>query len=399
MKLAEFFVSLVVDSDKKELNDFTQGVSELDKTLGQLKLAATALAIKAFTDATVDSAVAIQNFTNQTGLLGEQLQKFQIAAELSDITITAEGAVQSLANLEQNLAQIRLGGGNVSPFQLLGIDVAGKDTFQVIEDVRGAIKGLDNATATNLITQLGLSPQFINVLRLTNEEFDNLFGDRALLSKEKRDDVVAMGTAFTDLRLRIVALKDQFVAAFAPALTAISNSIGRFVERITQALDSVNDWTTAVKALGVTLLALVARFNPLILKITAVVALFDDLMTFFQGGDSLIGRFIEAVTRLGKAVGDFLLKPLEMVVEQFGKLKESLSDINPLGSFDLSSPIDSIMKVISPSSGGANMKNTFNNTYNINSNADGNSIARGVTNTQQREFNYAAQEFNNGFAN
>ena len=67
MKLAEFFISLVVDSDQKKLDDFKGGVSELDKTLSNLKLLAVATAMKVFTDSTVNSTVALQNFTNQPG--------------------------------------------------------------------------------------------------------------------------------------------------------------------------------------------------------------------------------------------------------------------------------------------------------------------------------------------
>lgn len=400
MKLGEFFVDLLVNSDQKELDDFTQGVSELDKTLSQLKVAAVTLAIKAFTDATVDAAVSVQNFTNQTGLLGERLQKWQVAAELSDITLGAEQVAQSIAGLEQNLAQIRLGGGNVSPFQLLGIDVADKNAFQVLEQVRSSIQGLDSATATNLITQLGLTPQFINVLRLSRKEFEGLFGDRALLGKDKRDDVVAMGTSFADLRLRIVALKDQIVAAFAPALTAISNGLGKFVERVTRTIDKISDLSEYIKAIGVVVGLAVVRFVPIVKVLTAVGLVIDDLLVALEGGDSIIGRFGDAVVKMATSVVDTLRAPFKMISDFIDKINDFFGKDGASSKFSDFKVTGDLVNALTPDlpSGGRLMTNNINNTYNINSSADANSIARGITTSQQRELNYAEQNYNNGFA-
>ena len=396
MKLAEFFISLIVDSDQKKLDDFKGGISELDKTLSNLKLLAVATAMKAFTDSTVNSTVALQNFTNQTGMLGAELQRWQIAGELSDLSMGADQVTQSIASLQQNLTQIRLGGGNVSPFQLLGVDVAGKDAFQVLEKIRKSIIGLDNATATNLIQQTGLSPQFINILRLSNEEFSKLFGERSVLSKSKRNDVLKMGTSLTNLKIALVLLKDQIVAFVAPALISISKGFKRIVDGLASFIDGIENVSTTIKVLAVAIGLLLAVMNPIKTLILASTLLIDDFIVSMQGGEGVFKDMADWVVNLGTKITNFLLKPIRELLEKFKQLKKGTL-ASAIFKFSAGDNDKELSGLNSKGAGEARkMSNSFTNNYNINSTASATQLADNIVNKQQKELNYALQEFNNG---
>ena len=402
MKLAEFFVSLVVDSDQKSLDDFNNGVSELDKGLKQLKLLATAFALTKFTQATVDASVAMQNFRNQTGLFVGDLQKWQVAGELSDISLSAEAVAGSIASLQSNLTQIRLGGGNVSPFQLLGVDVAGKDAFQVLKDLKESIKGLDNSTATNLIQQTGLSPQFINVLRLTNEEFAKLTENRSFLSAEKQKLVVEMGTAFADLKLRLVALKDQIVAGIAPALRDFINLMGGIVQRITSIIQMIPNVTGGMESLSLVSRRLMILLTPIRAVFLAIFLLIDDFVTFLQGGDSGIGRLLDMFDSIGSKIKESITEPLNEAMALFreftGMKSGETAVISKIaGGAQGNMALDSLM---GRARGVVNsITNSFSNTFSINSTADPKTLAENISSNQQRDLNYALSEINNGVAN
>lgn len=403
MKIADFFVALGFEADQKSLDDFNGGLENLDKTLKGLKMVAVAFAIQQFTSSTVNATVAVQNFTNQTGLMQQQLRQFQIGAELADISLGADQVASSITALQNNLEQISLGGGNVTPFQLLGINTAGKGAFDVLEDVRQAIQGMSNARATNLIQMMGLSPQFINVLRLTRKEFEALFENRVFLSREQEKRVIDMGTAFTSMVQALVSLKDQIVAFVAPALTKLAGSFEWIMTGLAGFVKHFEHGEKAVKAFGVSIGILLARVFPVTTIIGGLVLIIDDLVTGLKGGDSIAGRFINKVKEIGKALFDYMEKPLDKVVTMFEKIVGYITDIKEkaVGLFDFNlggqGVLDSLTSGVS--SVANSVQNTFENVFNINSNADAGSVAESIQSLQQNEFNKALNNFNNGVSN
>lgn len=328
MQIAELFVKLGLNVDDQKLGTF-QNKLKTTKT-NMLKFVAIAgtmaFAIERIANSTIKATVALTNFNMQTGLSVQKLLQWQKVAQLADVTLSAEQITQSIAGLQQNLAQIRLGAGNVAPFQLLGIDVAGKNAFQVLEDVRGAIKGLDAATATNLIAQMGLSPQFVNVLRMTREEFEAI-NKEFFLNQKQQASIVKLGTSFKKLQLQLGFLRDNIVAQFAPVLIKLLTTISKWFSKngksvikdlgkivkvfvkigqvlsnsagmIFKVIDGLMNMKGVIKALIPIITALgVAFFRPQ-LAITALLLLLDDLAVFMRGGDSLIGRGLEALGKI-----------------------------------------------------------------------------------------------------
>ena len=120
------------------------------------------------------------NFQRQTGLSFSTLNKYASASASVNVNSTEQQVAQSLQRVQNNLREISLSRGDISPFQelaLIGgkpINVWGKSVEQVIEEVREAIKGVDDVSATNIITRMGFSPDDLLMLRMTKKEFDEI---------------------------------------------------------------------------------------------------------------------------------------------------------------------------------------------------------------------------------
>jgi len=250
MKIGDLFIALGLKVDQAKLARFNKGINNLQRDVITLKAAfiAGAFALDRFVDGTVKGSVSLQNLSNQTGLAIDKLQRLNQVGQLADLTLNADAISQSVGNLERNLAAIRLGQGDIAPFQLLGIDPAGKDAFQVLDQLRESIKGLSPAVATNLIQQLGLTPQFINILKLSRKEFEAL-SENTFLNKNQRENIIRLGTAITGLRLRFKALKDQAVAKLTPLLIEM---VDKFFKWMRDNGDKITD-TIAGLARGITL--------------------------------------------------------------------------------------------------------------------------------------------------
>ena len=169
--IGELFIELGVKADTSTINKVGAGIKGLRSNLLLVAGAFTGavVGLDRFVDSALKGVVALQNINAQTGLSIEKLQQFQQAGQLSNLALSADQIAQSIGNVQKNLANIRIGQGNIAPFQLFpGVDIAGADVFDIMEQIRDNIHELDPAIATNLITQMGLTPDFINLLNLGN---------------------------------------------------------------------------------------------------------------------------------------------------------------------------------------------------------------------------------------
>ena len=344
MNIADLFIGLNIKADTQAINKITSTVSNLRQkitTVG-LAFAASTFAIDRFTDDTVKATVALENIKKQTDLSVEGLQKWQQAGKLSDVNASFESIANSIAQVQKNIAGVRLGTFGAGAFSKLEIEgVKNKDAFQVLEEVREFIKDKKSAEALNLIQAIGLTPEFMNVLRLSREEFDKL-GKNVFLSKDQRKDVVALGTAFTDIKLRLVALKNQAVAKLAPELTKLADGFFKwmvdngkkiidtfsgiarifvvFSKTVVQMISSLSSFISYLPGINNSIKALAIGFGLLFLAMSPVLASFvlialaiDDFVTGMKGGDSFIKDFIDAMEGLKKTFGSGALTILTAV--------------------------------------------------------------------------------------
>lgn len=364
MKIGELFVALGIKTDQAAIARFNTGINNLKKDIFLMTAAfvgATA-AIDRFVDGTVKGVVSLQNLQNQTGLSIEKLQKLQQVGQLADLTLTPEAISQSVANLQKNITEItRLGKGNFRPFQLLGIDPTSGDAFNVIDQLRDRIRGLDPAIATNLIQELGLSPQFINILKLSREEFEKL-SENTFLSPQQRNLVLQAGTAMTRLKIQMKALKDQSVAKLAPLLTEITEkffiwikengkkvadtitSVVRamtlFVTTISRAIGFVtslveglfgieNGFKAIIAILGALSLALLP-FKSIMLIGTAIILILEDISVWARGGRSVFKGMFDAIKYslidFGSLISKTFLGAFEKIKSFFDRIKAQMTD-------------------------------------------------------------------------
>jgi len=351
--IGELFINLGVKGDTKKLDEFKASVTKLRSNLIAVGAAFTGavVGLNTLVNSSLKGVVNLQNLSNQTGLAVENLQKLQQVGQLSNLALSADQIAQSMGNLQKNINDITVfGSGNLTPFSQLGVDpMQSKTAFEVLERVRENIKGLNAATATNLISQIGLSPEFINILRLSREEFDKL-SNNMFLSGKQRKDIDNLGTSIKGLQLRFIALKDQAVAKLAPELdklvnqffkwvddngdniiqliSGIGKSFAVFTKAVSGAFGLVSGFINKISGLenGITILTaamagLLLTFRPFLLGLGAIVLLLEDFAVFSAGGESLIGDLVNAfkeIPDIVKLLGGGLA--VGTIVSNFGKI-------------------------------------------------------------------------------
>jgi len=243
------------------------------------------------------------SFQRQTGISFASLNKYASANAAVNFNSSIEGTAQSMQRLANNLWDIQMGRGDISPYQELAFvggksfNPYGKSVEEVIESVREAIKGVDDIQATNIITRMGFSPDDLLMLRMSREEFEqinNLFLDpksREALNKYSlafNKAKISMNTSFQKLQI-------QLLKEYGKSILDIVN----LIDKLTVAYTNFRQWLSGDNALG-NLLKL--QFAPL----RTLYLLIDDIATYFAGGNSVLGETLNGIAQFAKGVGEAL---------------------------------------------------------------------------------------------
>ena len=180
MTVANLFARIGLKADTDKAEAFSKSMKNVT---GDLK--AAALGAVAFTAAVVasmkgalDTAKVYRDFQNESGASTDELQRWQAVA--AGANVSTDALAESVKTLAQNREKIKLGGGNMSGFAFLGINPM-DDPFTILTQLREKTAGLPQAMKTNLLAQMGVSSQFLQILNLTNSEFDKMRADAFII--------------------------------------------------------------------------------------------------------------------------------------------------------------------------------------------------------------------------
>lgn len=244
------------------------------------------------------------NFAQQTNTGIGTLNKYAGVAMLSNMNMSAEQVANSLQTIDSKLAEIRLTGQGAAEFQMLGISPWGKNSGDIIEDLRGKIAGLDNATASNIIQKMGLTPEWLGILRMSSDEFQKLTqsAKEFQLNPSQLKEMNALGLEIRQMQMRLEYLKQRILIAIGPLLIKMTKPLAKFVEQLdhiveasAKGLSVISQIPDKFKAIGESLKIIMAVANPLITVVRALWLVLEDFAVFALGGNSVIGDAINGI--------------------------------------------------------------------------------------------------------
>lgn len=312
--VGEIFIQLGVEGDARKIEEFAKKTKDLSKQIGvtlkqqtkandnfskmirNLRRVAVAtsvaiLAIEKLTQNLIKDNQAWLNFQNQTDLTISKLQGYAGVASLFDKTLGIHGAAGSIQQLNDKLFELQLTGEGARGFQIAGINPVGQDAFQVIEQVRERIKGLNNTQASYLLKQIGLDPKLLPMLRLERSEFEKLreTEQRLILSDDERAEIlkyqIQLGIAHQQMQLGM----QRLALALMPLWTKLTQIVGDFAE----GLASIIRWFRELKPLTQGLITIFGVFGTILSnKVLLRFAKLNSISKLFGASVSLMIRKI-----------------------------------------------------------------------------------------------------------
>jgi hypothetical protein len=393
LKIGELFVALGFKVDQPKIDYWNQGLENSRKKALKVAAAATAasFAIIKLSDSAVRYAVVLKNFAVQTGLSVAELEKWRRVAEMNDVS--GGELIETIKGIQSAQSEIRLGGGNIRPWQLLGIS-PNENPFRILEQVRESIKNIDPAIAASVIGQMGIGQNFLNILRLGNLEFDKL-NEKFILTNKEQKDLITLNRSFKDLIWSVRGLRNRIFAINAGPLIKIAKAMKNVASFTMESIENFKNLSSKFdfikKILSVVTLGIAAYFSPITAGVLLAIAAIDDLYVFLKGGESIIGDFIDAFT-LGPLIEDS-----EKLLSIFKDISEAMFDIvNSNLMKGLNKTIELFKKLkLSNLSGNTNIKGTKPTTSSIINNinvsvtesATPKQTAKAVLDKMQMQFN------------
>lgn len=319
----------------KQTNSLKKTVKGFTAFIGAITAAAYALNMS--TNDLVRNNQAFLNLTRQSDIALSSFQKWDGIGKMFGI----ENAAGQLENLNEKLFELRLTGEGARGFQLAGINPIGQDAQGVLEQLRTRIQGMDNTTASYLLKQMGLDPRMITLLRMSRQEFEELGATirKYQLTDKQRQQIEKMNIQLQIASQKLQYLKDRAILKLMPILVRLMESVAKVAAMFAKFANWLTSGTVKSRAFILSIVGIVAKFKGLqkillgigkglsgaITKLPIVGRLFqglgkivskalipflalwyvlDDLATYFEGGDSLIGRVLDWGAEKGQEIGD-----------------------------------------------------------------------------------------------
>lgn len=278
-------------------------------------VAAAGIAYKAMDRLVTSFAQANQQmitFQRTTGLSFASLNKYASANAAVNFNSSIEGTAQTMSRLANNLWDIRMGRGDISPYQELAFvggkafNPMGMSVEQLIESVREAIKGVDDLQATNIIQRMGFAPDDLMMLRMSREEFEKI--NDLFLSPDKREEMNKNALELKKLQLEFQKINQLLTTDLAKPFLTVTKIIVKYWDGFYKVIlkpimlgfkimyesvkgivkfsqEGIRAWTNAFEIL-----------KPILAVFRAIYLILEDVATYFTGGDSVFGDFINGIS-------------------------------------------------------------------------------------------------------
>lgn len=332
MKIAELFVALGFDikGDQKLVT--------VEQTLGKAQGRALALlagvtalnaAFYAMMYSATAAAVALGKFAVSTDLSSTELQKWQ--HEAATFNVSGDEVTATLEAINRAQADVKLGQGNIAPFQFFGLSV-NQSAFDVMKKFAEVSKGMDPAIARTMASQLGITENMFQFLRQSNLDLER-FNKNLVLTGVEQQKLIKLNRVWQDIVFSLGALKNRFAETFAEPLTKVANGLKIVVDLMAEFVDWLGRGSLGATVVRWVLLAIVAALGAAFVALSALVAVLGTLLLAVKalaiGALPLLAALAPLVVTIGLIIGALTI--LILLIDDFwGAIegKDSLFDWN-----------------------------------------------------------------------
>jgi hypothetical protein len=329
VKVTERKISLLT-----KLKIAIMGVSEKTKghfqALNEAKTAliGTSAAIMAFSKSASDMAVSIDKIQSFTGLSTDAIQQLKGMIEQTGGSI--EDVSGALRHFQEEAVNISLGrGGNIGAWQFMGVDPR-QNPLTVMSQLQHKLKTMPMALGNTIGKDLGLSDDLIYFLR--NSDALQPTSKEMILSDSEIKRLKTFNFEFNKVWSNSKFILSKLGAFITPLANQILYAASRMSHAINTVINAITPFMSQIErfapAIALLFAGMAAKLWPAKVALALMALVLEDLITYLNGGDSVIGRWVNMfkeinnwVTAIKVGIGAIL----DAITG--GKFTESISDM------------------------------------------------------------------------
>lgn len=300
----------------------------------------------------LDQADALAKQSSALGLSTTEMQEWQHAAILSGSS--AEGFTDAFTKFNKNVADASRGTGPAADaLRKLGIsatDSAG-NLSKPIELLDGVAEGLNKIESPARRTEVAMSlfgksgakllplfSQGAEGMKKLRAEVADLGGgfspEFAKNAEDVNDSLTRLNLAWLSFKVRLGGLVLPLITRFVTAATKATAFVSKWTDKIGLLKSSANLAASAAAVLGAAFLVAgikaIAPWIPMLALFAGLVLLGDELITMWQGGDTIIGRALDKAFGKGssKKATEWVKSVVKSTKELFTDTERALNEFN-----------------------------------------------------------------------
>jgi hypothetical protein len=250
------------------------------------------MAVLKFSSDSINSAMNLDRLAAGLDIGVENLRRWQLAGARAGADVL--GVLETIRKTQNDF---RNGSAsNVGIWQFLGLDIARGNPEEVLGQLIEKLRGTTGAARSTLLRRLGLDQSSTNLGEVNFSAAGSLGGIQG--SDKDIRALKELNRHFVDLKISLGLLRDRFVANFSP-IKYFLELLTRLASGFDHLIQKTGGWQRAGRILTGVLATLLLAIAPLRVAIVALALAVDDVMTYFRGGDSIIGELVKKFPRLG----------------------------------------------------------------------------------------------------
>ena len=187
-------------------------------------------------------------FEKQSGISIGRLNRMAGLAQLSGMNLSPEQVMGDLQSLQQKFYEFGLGKGT-GIFAQMGINPLGMKADDFMPVLRQRLKGESAATKSYILSSLGLSQEWLNVIDLSDEKFkEYLKTSKELQLTEKERKQLAEYTAQQQKNnMKWELAKQKLLISIMPMVQKIMDVVSEVAVKVANMLEKKPAWLNLVK--------------------------------------------------------------------------------------------------------------------------------------------------------
>ena len=274
-----------------------KGIATAMKFIGAIKLGV--IVLDRMGNSLLRSNQQYFTFQKQSGISISRLNRMAGIAQMAGTGLSPEQVAGDIQSLQHKIFRFERFGENAKTFGMLGINPRGMDSDKLILSLRKSLSRYSGRVKSEILTELGLSQEWLHVLDLSDEKFKEYVktANKLQLTEKERKQLAEYMAKQQENNMRWELAKNKLLIAAMPMVQKIMEWTSKAAVQIANILEKKPTWLNLVRDIL------------LILTTGKVLKTISGLTSVLGGALGGIGKTLGAVGRvtsrkgLGAALG------------------------------------------------------------------------------------------------